>query len=78
MSEIWKNNLIRDRMCYYRFKNKTWLDKEYVIKDFNLNLIQEGICYHRCFKIKLDKRKNMLLEKTIKNLTRQRICCYTF
>ena len=52
-----KYNLIRERMCFLRFQNITWLDKkyvmgtfeitwsekEYVIRDFNYKLIRESI-----------------------------------
>ena len=31
-----KYNLIRERVCYLRFQNITWLDKEYVLGTFNL------------------------------------------
>ena len=27
-------NLIRRRICYKRFQNKTWLEKECVVRDF--------------------------------------------
>ena len=36
-----KNNLIRERVCYLRFQNITWLDKEYIIRDFEYKLIRK-------------------------------------
>ena len=60
---ILKNKLFWERTCFQRFKNITWLEKNYVIRYFKkINWFE----------------KEFFLEISKHNLIRQRICYYRF